>query len=107
MILSLFAATKGEGYIAGLNEGIVTVRGIPAQRETILLDAISLQVVQRSRSLPTGNYIFIGLDTNRAYILMARDFKKEFEPFVWDHVRPATDISAAEQWALWQSWQNK
>lgn len=95
------------GYIAGSADGIVTVQGKPASRKIWLLDAKSMAVEQVVTSLNNGHYLFMGLDPNKSYLVMARDYKKEYEPFVWDYVTPADDLTVAEQQALWQSWQNK
>lgn len=93
------------GYIAGTGDGIVTVLGKPAARHIYLLDANTMQLLCRITSLPNGNYIFLGLDPAKEYLVMVRDYKKEFEPFVWDYVKPADDLTIDEQQALWQSWQ--
>ncbi|MGE6480728.1 hypothetical protein ACQKEI_05115 [Psychrobacter namhaensis] len=95
------------GYIAGSADGIVTVQGKPASRKIWLLDAQSLAVEQVITSLKNGHYAFFGLDTSKEYLVLARDYKKEYEPFVWDYVAPADDLTIAEQQALWQSWQTK
>lgn len=93
------------GCIAGSADGIVTVQGKPASRKIWLLDAQTLAVEQIITSLKNGHYIFLGLDPAKEYLVMARDYKKEFEPFVWDYVKPANDLTIAEQQALWVSWQ--
>lgn len=93
------------GYIAGANDGIVTVKGQPSSRKTVLLDAITLAVEREQWSLNNGHYIFLGLDPAKEYLVMVRDYKKEFEPFAWDYVKPADDLTVAEQQALWQTWQ--
>ena len=93
------------GYIAGANDGIVTVQGKPASRKIWLLDAQSMAVEQVITSLKNGHYIFLGLDPTKEYLVMVRDYKKEFEPFAWDYVTPADDLTIAEQQALWLSWQ--
>lgn len=92
-------------YIAGTNDGIVTVQGKPASRKIWLLDAVTMAVEQVVTSLKNGHYMFLGLDTAKEYLVMVRDYKKEYEPFVWDYVKPADDLTIAEQQALWQSWQ--
>lgn len=94
-----------EGYIAGTGEGIVTVAGKPAQRQIWLLNANTMSVEQVVTSLKNGRYLFTGLDPNKKYLVMVRDYKREYEPFVWDHVKPADDLTIAEQQALWASWQ--
>ncbi|MGP5518010.1 hypothetical protein ACTXNA_07180 [Psychrobacter celer] len=93
------------GYIAGDGVGIVTVRGKPAERSIWLLDAQTMSVEQITISLNNGHYLFIGLDPLKEYLVMVRDYKKEFESFAWDYVKPADDLTIAEQQALWQSWQ--
>lgn len=93
------------GYIAGTNDGIVTVMGKPSARKIWLLDANSMAVLNTGISLDNGHYILMGLDPNKEYVVMARDQKKEFEPFAWDYVKPAIDLTLAQQQALWASWQ--
>ena len=105
MITSIFFGTNRPGYIAGANDGIVTVAGKPASREIWLLGAATMAVEQVVTSLNNGHYMFLGLDPAKEYLVMARDYKKEYEPFVWDYVKPADDLTIAEQQALWASWQ--
>lgn len=93
------------GYIAGANDGIVTVAGKPASRKIWLLDAQTMAVEQVVVSLKNGHYIFSGLDPAREYLVMVRDYKRELEPFCWDCVKPTDDLTIAEQQALWTSWQ--
>lgn len=93
------------GYIAGANDGIVTVAGKPESRKIWLLNAQTLAVEQVVTSLKNGHYIFLGLDPAKRYLVMVRDYKKEFEPFAWDYVKPADDLTVAEQQALWATWQ--
>lgn len=95
------------GYIAGSGDGIVTVQGKPASRKIWLLDAVTMEVEQVVTSLKNGHYMFLGLDTEKEYLVMVRDYKRELEPFAWDYVKPAEDLTVAEQQALWQSWQTK
>lgn len=93
------------GYIAGSGDGIVTVQGMPAARHIYLLDAVTMQLLSRNQSLPSGHYIFIGLDLNRHYLVMVRDYKKEYEPSCFDNVKPADDLTVSEQQELRQTWQ--
>lgn len=93
------------GYIAGSGDGIVTVRGVSAERRVYLLNAKSLSIERSTISLANGHYIFMGLDPNQEYLVMVRDYKREFEPFAWDYVKPADDLTVIEQKAMWQSWQ--
>lgn len=106
MILNkLLSGTSRSAYIAGTGDGIVTVAGQPASRDIWLLNAQTMAVEQVMASLKNGHYLFTGLDSNKKYLVMARDYKKEFEPFAWDYVTPADDLTIAEQQALWLSWQ--
>lgn len=93
------------GYIAGSADGIVTVRGLPSSRKIWLLNAKTMAVEQVITSLRNGHYMFLGLDTAKEYLVMVRDYKRELEPFAWDYVKPADDLTIAEQQALWATWQ--
>lgn len=92
-------------YIAGSGDGIVTVLGKPASRKIWLLNAQTMAVEQVITSLKNGHYLFMGLDPDKRYLVMVRDYKKELEPFVWDYVKPADDLTISEQQAMWQTWQ--
>ena len=93
------------GYIAGSGDGIVTVAGKPAARKIWLLNAQTMTVEQIVTSLQNGQYLFLGLNPAKEYLVMVRDYKKEFEPFAWDYVKPADDLTVADQQALWATWQ--
>ena len=93
------------GYIAGSGDGIVTVAGKPGSRKIWLLNAQTMTVEQVITSLSNGHYMFLGLDPAEKYLVMVRDYKKEYEPFVWDDVTPADDLTIDEQMALQASWQ--
>lgn len=105
MLIGLYYGAVKSGYIAGSGDGIVTVQGKPAARKIYLLNALTLAIEQVVVSLKNGHYIFMDVNTNKKYMVIARDYKKEFEPFVWDDVTPADDLKINEQEALWQSWQ--
>lgn len=94
-------------YIAGSADGIVTVQGKPASRKIWLLNAQSLAIEQVQYSLKNGHYAFFGLDLSKEYLVMARDYKKEYEPFVWDFVKPAEDLTIAEQQTMWATFTAK
>lgn len=96
---------KYSGYIAGTGDGIVTARGKPSSRKIWLLNAQTMVVERIITSLKNGHYLFLGLDISKEYLVMVRDYKREFEPFAWDYVKPADDLTMAEQQTLWQSWQ--
>lgn len=97
-------------YIAGGGDGIVTVAGKPASRRVWLLNAQTLAIEAVQWSLSNGHYMFLGLDPDKRYLVMVRDLHpngidQRFEPFVWDYVEPADDLTIAEQQALYKSWQ--
>lgn len=92
------------GYIAGSGDGIVTVQGKPASRKIWLLNAQSLAIEQVVTSLENGHYLFMELDATKEYLVIVRDYKRELEPFAWDYVKPATDLTIIDQQALWQTW---
>lgn len=100
--------SRGDGYIAGKQDGIVTVAGKATSRAIYLYALYNYKpmvLVAKTWSTAQGNYIFKNLDTSMRYLIMVRDYKKEFEPFVWDYVKPADDLTITEQQALWQTWQ--
>lgn len=101
---------QGVGYIAGSAEGIVTINGQPVSRPIYLYEVgngISIPtLVARQASLVNGRYLFMGLDPDKQYLVMCRDSGKEYEPFCWDYVIPATDLTIVEQQQLWEDWQN-
>lgn len=93
------------GYIAGSGDGIVTVAGKPSSRKIWLLNAKTMVAEQVVTSLKDGHYMFLGVDSTKEYLVIVRDYKRELEPFAWDYVQPANDLTVVEQQALWQSWQ--
>ena len=101
---NILLGTRNHGYIAGTGDGIVTALGKPALRNVWLLNANTMGLEQIITSLSNGHYMFIGLDVNKEYLVMVRDYKKELEPFCWDYVKPADDLTIAEQQALRASW---
>lgn len=105
MNISVSVGVVSRQYIAGSDNGIVTIKGKPDSRKIWLLNAQSLAVERITTSLKNGHYLFLGLEPDKRYLVMVRDYKKEFEPFCWDYVKPADDLTVAEQQSLWQSWQ--
>ena len=98
------------GYIAGSGDGIVTVQGKPASRKIWLLDAQAVIVEQVVTSLNNGHYMFLGLDPNKKYIMIVRDFEPDGvkwtgEAAIWDYIEPMSDKTLEAQEALWASWQ--
>ena len=102
---NILIGTNWLGYIAGTADGIVTVNSVAAPRDITVLNVQDLSVVQRSQSLSNGHYLLNNLDPNKQYMVMARDYNREYEPAVFDYVTPATDLTIQQQQELWQSWQ--
>lgn len=105
---NLLVGTSYDGYIAGTNDGIVTVGGVPAKRDLTVFDATNLALVVRTASLNNGHYLIQNLDPNKRYLLMCRDLppdgvNERYEPVCWDYVTPMTDKTLAEQQELWRS----
>lgn len=105
MFENIKAGSFHNGYIAGIGDGIVTVKGSPESRKIWLLDTKTMAVEHTAISLKNGHYLFSGIDVNKEYLVMVRDYKRELEPFAWDYVKPADDLTVADQQALWQTWQ--
>lgn len=100
----------GIGYIAGQADGVVTVAGKVASRAIYLYALYSYKpmvLVAKKWSTDEGYYIFPNLDTKMRYLIMVRDYAGQYEPFVYDQVEPATDLTPREQYLLEQSWQTK
>lgn len=107
MIIPTFSVKDGggTGYIAGLNDGIVTVAGQPAARQIAVFNADNLALQIVTMSLTNGHYLITGLNPNKRYLVIGRDYEKVYESQSWDYVTPATDLTIAQQQELWQSWQ--
>lgn len=99
---------SGVGYIAGQADGVVTVAGKVASRAIYLYALYSYKpmvLVAKIWSTDAGNYIFANLDMSMRYLVMVRDYAGQYEPFAYDQVEPATDLTPHEQYLLQQSWQ--
>ena len=105
MLIDFYVANTSPHYIAGSGDGIVKVLNQPASRKIWLLNAQTMDVEQVAASLSNGHYLFMNLDPDKEYLVMVRDYKKELEPFAWDYVKPADDLTVDEQQALWASFQ--
>lgn len=105
MRLKLYYGGTHLGYIAGTADGIVTIAGAPTATDIVVLHADSLSIEQRTRSLKNGHYLIAGLDPNKSYLVLCRDYKREYEPCAYDYVQPAVDLTVEEQRQLWESWQ--
>lgn len=112
MIIKFYAFCQHTGYIAGTTDGIVTVGGESAKRQICVFDVDTLTWLQTVTSNENGNYLIMGLDPNKRYLLMCRDLppdgvNQRYEPFCWDYVTPMTDKTLAEQQEMWQQMTEK
>lgn len=105
MIIGIIPIYDKTGYIAGFDDGIVTVNSVPAVREITVMRATDLHIVQRTQSLANGHYLIPSLDPKQEYLVMVRDYKKEYEPICWDYVVPMMDKTVDELMEIWASWQ--
>lgn len=102
----------GAGYIAGTGDGVVTVAGVPSSRAVYLYALYQhkpMILVAKKWSTEQGNYIFPNLDAKMRYLIMSRDLAPDglaqrYEPFAWDYLIPATDLTPIEQYNLQQLW---
>lgn len=78
----------GHGYIAGEADGIVTVKGAPAARRIYLFARPQMVCVADQWSKDDGSYQFDRLDQNAEFLLVAVDYKKQYEPVSYDFVKP-------------------
>lgn len=106
MIIKHLMGNSHTGYIAGTQDGIVTVHGEPARRDLIVFDAQDLTVVMRLHSLANGHYLINNLDPNKRYLIMCRPIfgldDIGVNTVVWDFVLPMNDLTLDEQNELWQ-----
>ncbi len=93
------------GYIAGSADGILTVAGEPARRQILVLDADTSTPVKSVFSLSNGHYLADDLDPSREYLILGRDNERQYEPFAYDWIEPANDLTIAEQRELWNEFQ--
>jgi len=88
-----FAASNlqigGDGFIAGIAPGIVTVAGAPARRRVNLHDAITGRRLDSCVSAPDGTYRFNNLNPARRYYVTAFDHQLVFNAVIRDNITPA------------------
>ena len=94
------------GYMAGTEDGIVTVGGSAGIGNIYVFDAETLLLQQQTRSLPNGHYLVPYLNPARRYLIMGRHPARKYEPICYDDLKPATALTLAEQAQLWASWQS-
>lgn len=105
-ILDCFYLPEHSGYVAGDKNGIVTVNGVPASRQLSVFDARTKQLLQTTTSNDKGNYLIMGLNPKKRYLVMCRPIfgvdDIGVNTVVWDFVLPMNDLTLDEQNELWQ-----
>lgn len=81
----------GRGYIAGEAEGIVSVGGQPAERKILLFERQAFKVIRSQWSKPDGTYRFDFLNSDKEFLMVALDHKKQYEPVSYDFIKPFVD----------------
>lgn len=105
LVKHLFAPQKS-AYFSGTADGLTYVNNVANSCEIVALDAETYQFVAKIISRKDGHYLMPYLDPNKRYLLFARDLGKNYEPYAYDHAKPATDLSLIEQAELIALWQN-
>lgn len=78
----------GHGYIAGEGTGIVTVGGRPASRRIYLFARPNMYCIADTWSEEDGSYRFDRLKEDEEYLMVATDYKKQYEPVSYDFIKP-------------------
>ena len=78
----------GHGYIAGEGTGIVTVGGQPASRRIYLFARSNMYCIADTWSAEDGSYRFDRLKEDDEYLMVATDYKKQYEPVSYDFIKP-------------------
>lgn len=105
MLLEPHFIAAHKGYLAGTQDGIVTIGGVAGIANIYVFDANTLLLKQQTRSLQNGHYLVPYLNPTQRYLLLARHIKRQYEPISYDDIKPAVALALSQQAALWQSWQ--
>ena len=82
------AAYHGAAYIAGEGLGIVSINGRAAAREILCLDNDTKAVLYKTWSHADGSYLIPSLDKDKLYVVIAFDYKGDYEPVAYDRIAP-------------------
>lgn len=78
----------GDGFIAGAGKGVVTVEGAPASRRVYLFALPDMRCIDDVWADDNGEYRFSQLDTEKRFLVLARDYMGRYEPVSADNVKP-------------------
>lgn len=79
-----YTAPLKTGYIAGQ----LTVAGVPAVRKVVVLDPYTYGFICSVWSQSDGSYRIPNLDPAKPYLVLGRDYARQYEPVAWDWVMP-------------------
>lgn len=78
----------GDGFIAGVGKGVVTVEGAPASRRVYLFALPDMRCIDDVWADDNGEYRFSQLDTRKRFLVLARDHTGKYDPVSADNVKP-------------------
>ena len=81
---------RGDGFLAGVDPGIVTVAGVPAVARVFVYDKTTHQRVAVTLSDANGEWRVEFLDRNKRYYVVAFDASLQFNAVIRDNITPAT-----------------
>lgn len=81
----------GNGYIAGIAPGLVTVGGAPSARRVLLQDDLTRAIVASTMSKPDGTYRFDHLAPDRRYTVTGFDHNHVYNAVIRDNLTPAVE----------------
>ena len=82
------ARYHGAAYIAGEGLGIVSINGRAAASEVLCLDNDTKAVLYKTWSRSDGSYLIPGLDKDKLYVVIAFDYKGDYEPVAYAPIAP-------------------
>ena len=80
---------SGDGFMAGIDPGIVTVAGAPAALEIFIFDRASSKLVWKTESAEDGTWRVDYLNRSRLYYVVAFDPELRFNAVIRDNITPA------------------
>lgn len=82
---------SGNGFIAGIAPGIVTVGGAPASRRIEVIDIQTRRTVASTVSAADGTFRINNLNPSRRYRVLAYDHQLVYNAVIRDNITPAVD----------------
>lgn len=82
---------NGNGYIAGVAPGLLTVGGAPASRRVRVFERITGRLVAETVSAADGTYRVDGLNPDLRYMVVGIDYERRYNAAIMDNIAPAVD----------------